>query len=244
MLRAAVRFARCARSLHQLLSAGDAIRFAWNERRSGPFEITVAGRKITLRGATSDTLCFQKIWIANEYRSPFPLSSGPLIIDAGANIGLASIYLSTQYSGAKIIAIEPNQSNFALLCKNCAGLNIELHRAALWSSAGTIEMFDAGQGHWAYAAKDDRPSISVGTVRTITIPEIIGTQHVAFLKLDIEGAEREVMLSASWLDQIDVIAIELHDRYKPGCAEAFYKALRGRNFRQEILGENIFIDLR
>jgi len=33
----------------------------------------------------------------------------------------------------------------------------------------------------------------------------------------------------------------LKDRQRPGCAQSFYTALQGHNFRQEIRGENIFV---
>jgi len=35
-----------------------------------------------------------------------------------------------------------------------------------------------------------------------------------------------------------------HDRIAPGCAQALHDALRGRRFRQEIVGANLAIDLR
>jgi hypothetical protein len=38
--------------------------------------------------------------------------------------------------------------------------------------------------------------------------------------------------------------IELHDRIKPGCAQALYAALQGRRFRQEIVGANLAIELQ
>lgn len=48
--------------------------------------------------------------------------------------------------------------------------------------------------------------------------------HIDLLKLDIEGAEKEVFLHGSeeWLDQVDVIAVELHDRLEPGCRAALH----------------------
>ena len=53
-----------------------------------------------------------------EYGS-FDLPFTPkTIVDAGANIGMASIFYSHRYPAAKIIALEAEGSNFAALCKN------------------------------------------------------------------------------------------------------------------------------
>jgi hypothetical protein len=71
----------------------------------------------------------------------------------------------------------------------------------------------------------------------------INEERIDLLKLDIEGSELELFTrhSEQWLNRVRMIAIELHDRFRPGCSEAFYSALHGRKFIQEISGENIFI---
>jgi FkbM family methyltransferase len=42
----------------------------------------------------------------------------PFIIDAGAQIGMSTLYFKKQYPGAEIVAIEPNTINFKLLEEN------------------------------------------------------------------------------------------------------------------------------
>jgi hypothetical protein len=50
--------------------------------------------------------------------------------------------------------------------------------------------------------------------------------RVNLLKLDIEGSEKEVFSNARpWIDRVDAISIELHDRFKPGCTRAFFGAV-------------------
>lgn len=72
-----------------------------------------------LRFPSSDPDTFEQIFVSNEY--DFLVETQPqIIVDAGANIGLASIYFANNYPEAKIIAIEPEQSNFELLKKNVA----------------------------------------------------------------------------------------------------------------------------
>lgn len=45
-------------------------------------------------------------------------SSGPFIIDAGANIGLFTLYMKQKYPASKILAFEPAPQLFELLCRN------------------------------------------------------------------------------------------------------------------------------
>src|SRR5205809_677357 len=42
----------------------------------------------------------------------------PVIVDAGANIGAATILFHSQFPEAHIVAIEPEPGNFAILSKN------------------------------------------------------------------------------------------------------------------------------
>src|SRR5215475_12556495 len=86
-----------------------------------PREIRVRPRgfrsSIRLRIRTTDPLLYEHILLEREYAFDLPFSP-KFIVDAGANIGMASIYFARRYPGAKIFAIEPETSNFAILLKN------------------------------------------------------------------------------------------------------------------------------
>jgi FkbM family methyltransferase len=234
--------------LRRLTHLVSAVRIMLLQRRAPV--VTVPLKAIAsvcrIRQWSSDLECLEQIFVHEEYSIPFTLKP-MVIVDAGANIGAASLYFAHKYPGAKIFALEPELSNFQLLQENCAGFaNVFPIRAALWSGGARVALADPNEDKWAFSVRD--VAADAGTIPAMTVDALMdrfGIQHIDLLKLDIEGAEKEVFSSNStdWLDHVTVIAIELHDRYKPGCAEAFYSALHGRRFAQEIRGENIFINL-
>jgi FkbM family methyltransferase len=163
-----------------------------------------------------------------------------------ANIGLASLYFAEKFPEARIIALEPEESNFDLLRRNLAGrANVVCLNMALWSQSGTVTVFDPGDGNWGFRTASESATDTgwvIGTVDCVTVGDLMrehAIDRVDLLKIDIEGAEKEVFLSAAgWIDRVDAIAIELHDRFKRGCAKAFYDATQ--SFRHEAhKGESI-----
>jgi hypothetical protein len=50
---------------------------------------------------------------------------------------------------------------------------------------------------------------------------------IDLLKIDIEGAEKEVFEVCDWMGDVHSLMIELHDRFKPGCSEAVAPAVEG-----------------
>ncbi len=103
-----------------------------------------------MRLNTSDFPTFDQVFIQQEY--DFDISRAPkVIVDAGANIGLASIYFANKYPDAKIIAIEPEQSNFKLLEMNVSPYpNVIPVQAALWNKNEDINLIDPGLGKWGF----------------------------------------------------------------------------------------------
>jgi FkbM family methyltransferase len=199
-----------------------------------------------LRRWSSDLECLKKVFVDEEYRLPFDLMPR-IIVDAGANIGAASIYFAKRYPTATILALEPEASNFALLRKNCLHLpQVIPVQAALWPQPAMLTVADSEAEKWAFTV---RPRLGEeAVVRGITVDDLMrefSVDRIDLLKLDIEGAEKELFghAPAEWLRHVSVIAIELHDRFSAGCAEALYSALYGRKFRQEVRGETIFIQL-
>jgi FkbM family methyltransferase len=202
-----------------------------------------------LRLGTSDILTCRQVFINKEYE--FGVSCEPaVILDAGANIGLASIYFANRYPNAKIISVEPEDTNFQLLEKNTAGYpNILPLKAALWHKNEKISLKDPGIGKWGYITES--PESLAGTAgefchmvdgKTVrSIMETYGLRQINIFKVDIEGSEKEVFSDSSdWIDQVQSIIVELHDRVKQGCSRSFYNGTNG--FDDEwIQGENVYL---
>lgn len=230
----------------------DAVKFVLSTGKEGEiqFHLKPSGREVTVRGRTSDTTVLKKIFLTKEYETPFP-SNPRVIVDAGANIGLATLYYAQQYPDAKIIAIEPERSNFKVLQKNCAGMpNVILVEGALWGKEVKLVIEDPTAAKFAFSVTESQSTSSVLSeeMQAVTIPGIMrkfGLDRIDILKLDIEGAEYELFKEGaeSWLGAIGQIVIELHDWKQPGSAQAFYAAVGRGSFTQANRGENIFIQL-
>jgi FkbM family methyltransferase len=235
------------RVLWRVMPLLDAVRLALTESRPGEIRIYLrpVAKKVVLRRQTTDLLCLLKVFIADEYRSPISISP-KVIVDAGANVGMATLFFARQYPQARIVAIEPEASNFEMLKQNCQELpNVTLIRAALWPEHRKLKIKDAGAHADSFSISQECTDDSPG-VATITVMDILhclNADRIHLLKLDIEGSEFHLFSKNPdlWLDRIDVIAVELHDRFVPGCSRAFYSALVSREFSQEIRGENIFV---
>jgi FkbM family methyltransferase len=238
---------RRARYFRRIMKNSDAMRLALLEDSPRKIEVflTTIGKRISLRGNTTDIACFQKVFLGNEYRLPYELSPR-LIIDAGANVGMATLYFAARYPNATVVAIEPELGNFRMLQQNCAGLeNAVLVQAALWPDNGKLKLNSSNES-WAFSVSEIDSSAASIEVSAVTIDDLLrrfNATKIDLLKLDIEGAELELFsrAAANWIDRVEHIAIELHDRLRPGCAQAFYSSLASREFLQEVKGENIFV---
>jgi FkbM family methyltransferase len=239
------RFART----RSISSTRDAIRLRTSLRdEMEPVEIDcrMLGRKVWLRPGTSDLEVFHEIFADKDYEFACWDISPKLIVDAGANIGLTSLYFANKHPGARIIAIEPEASNVELLRRNTLSEpNIKVVAGALWPRKATLSMMDDSAEKWAFSVKEARPGDA--GVEALTIPDILadtGAERIDFLKIDIEGAEKDLFTSGweEWLPRVERIVIELHDRLVPGCSMAFYRAVLSRKFRQMSVGDNLAID--
>lgn len=192
---------------------------------------------IHLRPATSDREVFDQIFLDREYHLDFPFSP-KVIIDGGANIGLTSVLFANHYPKAKIISIEPEASNFKAVVKNTAAYeNIHPIQAAIWNEPGQLDILDTGTGEWGFMVgqSESTTQSSFNKVNTITLQEIMyefQLSHIDILKIDIEGAEKELFTKnyEDWLPHVRCIIIEIHDNLKKGTSKTVWEALNKYNF--------------
>ncbi len=169
-----------------------------------------------MRSGTTDWLVYRQIFEELEYQC-LPSNFNPeTILDLGANVGYSSAYFLTRYPDAKVIAIEPDGDNFAALCENLKpyGNRASALHAAVWSKQDFLSLRTdhyRGGGAWAKQVRvDAEGSIAAfdieALMRRFALPEI------SLVKMDIEGAEVEVFKgSLNWIDNIEVLVVELHD---------------------------------
>jgi FkbM family methyltransferase len=205
-----------------------------------PRELAIVPRqsrhRVYLRIDTSDFCAYRDVLIfrSKSYDPGIPDFRPNTIVDVGAHIGMASILFALKYPTARIIAIEPEPSNFEALVRNTAPYKtITPIQAALWREDGEVTL-GASNAHvkGAFQVVANGPQ----RVRAITIDTLMreaGIRSIDFLKVDIEGAEIEVFESSPWIRNVQVIAIELHDRVRPGCSSVVKNAARDLHCEQK-----------
>lgn len=139
--------------------------------------------------------------------------NNPLIIDCGANIGISVLYYKSIYPDAKVIAFEPDTNNFRLLEENVRQngyQHVTLHQEAVWTSDGEI-IFSANETEASHIAKQGD---SGQAVKSIRFNDFLSKQpQIDFLKIDIEGAEWEVITDcAANLSKVNNLFLEYHGK--------------------------------
>jgi FkbM family methyltransferase len=164
-------------------------------------------------------VCFQ---IANDIFAgiTYPIVSFicdvKTVVDIGANVGAASVYLATAYPQARIFALEPGSDALELLRANVKPLgNVSVFPFGLYSRARSLQLFHG---------KNDCVESSVfSSLRTTSEAEEIelrcasdflgeqGIESIDVLKIDTEGCEVAILQSIKkCLPKVKVLYVEYH----------------------------------
>ena len=134
----------------------------------------------------------------------------PVVIDGGANIGMFSLATLRDHPGARITAFEPDPRIGAMLRENLAANNasqVAIVDAALGSTVGEMSFAPDGQAGGALVS-----GVADMRVRVVTLSQYL-MDEVDFLKLNIEGAELDVLREAAAsnrLRRVRAMVIEYH----------------------------------
>ena len=204
-------------------------------RKYHPLQITFAGRPMQVADADSFLGAYKEIFFDRVYSFP-SATPRPLIIDGGANIGLATLFFKRIYPQSRIIAFEADPSIFKQLEQNIGSFhvpNVQLVNAALWNSDTSLSFISerGASGHIA-TSTDTGSSVPVSAVRLKSWLH----EKIDFLKLDIEGAEYDVLNDCrEELTNVQNLFVEYHS---PASSEQrlsrILDILSGAGFRYQI----------
>lgn len=200
--------------------------------RTRVVDTNIRGTHIKLRTNTPDFVLAVGSIVSDEY-GPIQIKSPQFIVDGGANIGTSTLAFVKKFPDAKVFAIEIESENLQMLDANVGHLeNVVIVRAGLAARNEKRAIHDRATGPWGYTIADTHNTISdtgqvVNCLTIDTLMREYDLPRIDLLKLDIEGAEKELFdAGGKWLAKTNVIVAELHDRISKGCSRSFYLATR------------------
>jgi FkbM family methyltransferase len=196
-------------------------------------DVDCCSKPVSLRLGTSDKDVFRQVFIYEEYAPLQGIDDVRVIVDCGANIGLASMYLLDRYPSATLLAIEPDPENAAMCRRNLSrfGSRACVETAGIWSRGdwgcpARLRLDrNAGDGReWSIVVREATNGEDTETAGVGMDAICDRTGEIDLLKIDIEGAEEIIFSrdSASWLQRVRNMAIELHNEK---CRKAFWRVL-------------------
>lgn len=180
--------------------------------RKDPQQTWLLGKSITVNSAFWHLHGLEELFIDETYKFT-PRTETPRIIDCGANIGLSAIYFKHYYPSARIVAIEPDPRIYAILqgnLKNFGYNDVETLNKAVWTTNESIPFVASG----GVSGRIDIANSQGKGIPAVRLQDLL-LEEVDFLKIDIEGAEYEVIKDcAGKLTKVNNLFIEYHSQEK------------------------------
>ena len=182
-----------------------------------PLRLRTARRDtVFCRPHSTDIKVFDEVFNKRYHLPPNDIPAPRTILDLGSNIGLTLVSYATQFPRASMLGIELDRGNYELCVRNtdiyrnrCSVLN-----GAVWSVGG-LRLPYGGSENWSYGIGIEGETI--GTAGTYTIVNLLDHMQwptVDFMKVDIEGAEKEIFKDGSlWARRVRCLKVEVHSPY-------------------------------
>lgn len=185
-----------------------------------PMLIKVAGGLFWCRIAADYTTDFIVISDAHEpwFLTIFKPKPGDIVLDLGAHIGRYSVIAGKLVGDTgKVIAVEADPDNYELLRLNIKSNSLEgivyAINAAAWKEVTMVTLFrDTFSGRHSVTKRTDNHV----KVNTITLSELVRQYNlpkIDWMKVDIEGAEYDVLMGAKDVinsKKIKFMLLEVH----------------------------------
>jgi len=212
--------------------------------------------EVFLRPYTSDSKVFEQVIINKEYFTICELIASrnlskniKFIVDAGANIGMTSIYFLSHFENAQIISIEPDTDNFKQLKLNIAHNSLEsrvrILFKALWinKTDDLIITNDFRDGDsWSKSVAIQKTENNSIKISPVTLSDILAlnsdSSYIDILKIDVEGTECSLFNDDFFLEllneHVKFLCLEIHE--ETGCLKRITDFLDNNNF--EVIFKN------
>lgn len=174
------------------------------------------GHPLACRPGTTDAYMLWHTLVDEQHKIDLPIDQPSVIFDLGANVGYTAVEFAKLYPHARIVAVELDGANADIARQNIAPFaeRCTLIEGAVWSEDGQINYGGGGEHGLRVNGTDKHQADRFAPAYTIdTLMSMANVHQIDFLKMDIEGAEAEVVReNASWLQRVKILNLEVHLR--------------------------------
>jgi FkbM family methyltransferase len=200
------------------------------------------GRQLSVAlGQYQDIEVLRELYIQEEYREDLGIPDPHVIVDLGANVGLALLDFRLRYPNARLIGVEPDPIAFKTLRLNTADdPNIQILPVAVGGSDGLRTFYSSPESVVSgfERTRDFQKALPVITRSLDSLMSDLALPRIDLLKIDVEGAEQEVLGGCERLAMIGAVVGELHTGLLGVAADDFYRRyLPGFDVHSTDLGE-------
>lgn len=169
-----------------------------------------------IRKDTSDRLIVDEVCRLKVYGSN--IEKDATVVDVGANIGAYSLFAAKKATEGKVFSFEPENNNYRQLRKNIELnkiFNISTFRLGICDRECDTKLFlsDNNEGAHTLYKYDSCKIQKIKCIKLTDIFQQCKIKRADILKIDIEGAEYDILMSTSKkvFNKIDRIVLEFHD---------------------------------
>jgi FkbM family methyltransferase len=223
----------------------DYLRFAWRAARHwGSTEsgsLSLLGYRLDYFNQSHALFLVHEIFVNAAYDFTSP-NLRPRIVDCGANIGMAVLFFKAVRPGAEVIAFEPHPVTFARLVETIDSnrlRDVHAENAAVGGTDGTVAFYSHQSDHGSLTGSIDRSWGGDERLETRTV-RLSGwiREPVDFLKIDVEGAEYDViddLIETDAIRWVQEAAIEFHELdTRPARLTHMTKSLEAAGFHIQV----------
>lgn len=170
--------------------------------------------KLHLGVGAGELTSYIELFVQDDYRL-YEIDiqqKGCVLLDIGANIGIFSLAAARLFPDTRIYAFEPNPEAYSRLVRNL-GLNntANVHpvNRAVYSQCGVVGFSDGSSTSMGSVIDSGTLSVEAVTLDSLCSQKAI--DHIGLIKIDVEGAEVEVLRGArETLGITDWLVAECH----------------------------------
>jgi FkbM family methyltransferase len=223
--------------------------------RYHPGFVTAGNWQLHYLDATSLLSAFDVVVVKrwNDFRHD---KKDPVILDGGANIGISAIHYKQLFPEASVISFEPDPRACELLRRNLTANNIrdvDVVEKALWTNNGHTNFFSEGADANRVVPEHGEieqlttltPNGKQCNVETVRLADYLASTRFDLVKLDIEGAEAEVIVDCGdTLRNVNNLVIEFHlTNSKPHDLARTLQTLANQKFHVSVCSYGQWVDL-